>query len=96
MEVIKLSHLKLSDEGVQLLSRKPLDSLRELDLSHTNITSRALRVLSQGTSYFLSVNRCVNVTIALCVHVCILVTYMFFQFTGAPCLEILNIENTKV
>ena len=40
--------MKVSDRGVGHLLHLPLESLRELDLSHTLITSRSLERLPQG------------------------------------------------
>ena len=48
IEVLKLSQVKVSDKGVGHLLHLPLESLRELDLSHTLITSRSLERLPQG------------------------------------------------
>ena len=40
--------MKVSDRGVGHLLHLPLESLRELDLSHTLITSRSLEKFPQG------------------------------------------------
>ena len=48
LKVLKLSQVKVSDEGVRLLLQQPLDHLEELDLSHTLITSWSLQLLPEG------------------------------------------------
>ena len=46
--MVQLSHVKLSDQGLGLLLHYPLLSLRNLDLSHTEVTVGALEHLPTG------------------------------------------------
>ena len=48
LEVVKLSGVKMSDSGLGLLLYYSLCSLRELDLSHTDITDKALEHMPKG------------------------------------------------
>ena len=52
VEELKLSRIKLSDQGLSLLLYYPLLSLRSLDLSHTSITNQALERLPLGKGYY--------------------------------------------
>jgi len=48
IEVLRLSHVKVLDRGLGHLLHVPLENLRDLDLSHTLITSKSLELLPQG------------------------------------------------
>ena len=48
LNVIKLSHLKLTDTGVMYLLRHPLQNLEEVDLSFTAVTTTSLNRLGQS------------------------------------------------
>lgn len=50
MEVLELSHVKVTDEGLRLLLYYSLDKLKELDLSYTQVTVAGLRLLPTGVS----------------------------------------------
>lgn len=46
--MLELSHLKVSDEGLKLLLYYSLYQLKELDLSYTQVTANALKLLPSG------------------------------------------------
>ena len=46
--MLELSHLKVSDEGLRLLLYYSLHQLKELDLSYTQVTAAALKLLPPG------------------------------------------------
>ena len=81
LEVLQLSQVKVSDRGVQHLLHQPLEHLLQLDLSNTLISSRTLALLPNGIHIACTGSRIQNI---------------YILFAGAPQLEILNIESTKV
>ena len=46
--MLELSHMKVSDEGLRLLLYYSLHQLKELDLSYTQVTAAALKLLPPG------------------------------------------------
>ena len=49
LEVLQLSGLeKLTDESIEMLLSDSMDHLTELDISHTSITDRSLKVIAKG------------------------------------------------
>ncbi len=48
LEVLELSQVKVTDEGLSLLLHFKLPHLRELDLSYTQVTSKGLKLLPLG------------------------------------------------
>lgn len=48
LEVLELSEVKVSDDGLRILLYYPLEHLRELDLSSTEVTVQALELLPTG------------------------------------------------
>ena len=89
LEVLKLSQVKISDRGVSLLLHHPLESLTELDLSHTPITSQCLQLLPQGMCYKGSrMKYSLNLSPPS--------LSLSHSFSGAPYLEVLTVDSTQV
>ena len=65
---MKLSKTKVTDKGVHLLLRKPLQSLKELDLSYTNITHHSLTMLAEGILHIINNIVIIVITLSICIY----------------------------